>query len=225
MAKTPFKLLALTQEHKDFLQRYAQNRLGSSSRTKAILALIEDAMRSERRGNSDQNSSDCNGSNAQNALKNQAIKNKEQYIQKYHAELKNRSQKIQEAKANKDHELAKKLAQSKISIPKKRIQFSLPIYDYEYLEKLAESSQSSLQYYITVVLLESIYNKKRLLGNEIEVLKKSNYELYKIGVNVNQIARANNAGDSVDLPINALYNFIKNHVELVQDLLNKNING
>lgn len=64
-----------------------------------------------------------------------------------------------------------------------------------------------------------MYSQKRLLGSEIEVLKKSNYELYKIGVNINQIAKANNAGDMVELPINQLYNQIQNHIKVVQDLL------
>lgn len=58
-----------------------------------------------------------------------------------------------------------------------------------------------------------------MLGDEIEVLKKSNYELYKIGVNVNQIAKANNAGDMIELPINQLYNQIQKHIKVVQDLL------
>ena len=64
-----------------------------------------------------------------------------------------------------------------------------------------------------------MYSQKRLLGSEIEVLKKSNYELYKIGVNINQIAKANNAGDMVELPINQLYNQIQKHIKVVQDLL------
>ena len=64
-----------------------------------------------------------------------------------------------------------------------------------------------------------MYNQKRLLGNEIEILKKSNYELYKIGVNVNQIAKANNAGDMMELPINQLYKKIQEHISIVQSLL------
>lgn len=69
------------------------------------------------------------------------------------------------------------------------------------------------------LILEHLYNQKRLLGDEIEVLKKSNYELFKIGVNFNQIAKANNAGDKMELPINQLYNKIQNHIKVVQDLL------
>lgn len=87
------------------------------------------------------------------------------------------------------------------------------------MERLAQNSHSSIQYYTTVIILEYLYSQKRLLGNEIEVLKKSNYELYKIGVNVNQIAKANNAGDMIELPINQLYNQIQKHIKVVQDLL------
>lgn len=104
-------------------------------------------------------------------------------------------------------------------VKKQRLQISLPIYDYEYLEKLANNSNSSIQYYTIALILEHLYNQKRLLGGEIEVLKKSNYELFKIGVNVNQIAKANNAGDKMELPINQLYNKIQNHIKVVQDLL------
>lgn len=214
MANAPFRLLGLTQKHKDFLHRYAQNKLGSSSRTKAILALIDKAIRAEEL----QKLSD---ETCQDELKNQAITNKQRYIEKHQEQIKNHHKAIQEAKSKNNHDLIKILSRKKLSIEKKRLQLSIPIYDYEYLEKLAKNSNSSIQYYITVIIIDHLYNEKRLLGNEIEVLKKSNYELYKIGVNVNQIARANNAGDKVKLPIDELYNFIQIHINFVKSLLNK----
>lgn len=67
-----------------------------------------------------------------------------------------------------------------------------------------------------------IYSERKLLGSEIEALKISNYELYKIGVNINQIAKANNTGQQIELPINQLRHFIQNHVKIVQDILLKN---
>lgn len=210
-----FLLNGLTQDHKDFLYRYAQNELGSSSRTKAILALIDKAMCAE----ATQNQNDFSDKNSQNELRVQAIKNKKIYIEKNQQKIQNRNQQIQEAKLQKDHQLAQTLSRKKISVDKKRLQISLPIYDYEYLEKLANNSNSSIQYYTISLILEYLYNQKRLLGDEIEVLKKSNYELYKIGVNVNQIAKANNAGDMIELPINQLYNQIQKHIKVVQDLL------
>lgn len=214
MAKTPFKLLGLTQDHKDFLQRYAQNELGSSSRTKAILALIDRAMRAERMQNS---------SESDDELRNEAISNKERYIEHHQEKIKNHNREIQEAKSQNNHDLVSILSRKKLGIEKKRLQLSIPIYDYEYLEKLAKNSHSSIQYYTTVIILEHLYSKKRLLGNEIEVLKKSNYELYKIGVNINQIAKANNAGNMVELPINKLYNQIQKHIKVVQDLLKSSV--
>ena len=57
-----FLLNGLTQDHKDFLYRYAQNELGSSSRTKAILALIDKAMCAEVT----QNQNDFSDKNSQN---------------------------------------------------------------------------------------------------------------------------------------------------------------
>lgn len=215
MSKTPFKLLGLTQDHKDFLHRYAQKNLGSSSRTKAILALIDRAMRAEKIQNQD----DFDNQNLQDELKNQAIKNKENYIEQHQQKIANHTKKINQAKSQNNHELAKKLSRKKLGIKKQRLQLSIPIYDYEYLEKMAKNSHSSIQYYTTVIILEHLYSQKRLLGSEIEVLKKSNYELYKIGVNVNQIAKANNAGDMIELPINQLYNQIQKHIQVVQNLL------
>ena len=62
-----------------------------------------------------------------------------------------------------------------------------------------------------------------MLGNEIEVLRKSNYELHKIGVNVNQIAKALNMGEQANLPINQLHQQIVKHVEKVEQILKDNL--
>lgn len=212
MAQTPFKLLGLTQRHKDFLQRYAQDKLGTTSRTKAIIELIEQQMMLEEESKS-----------SLNEIQKVAIEEKNKYIEHHQNLIKQRQKDIQKATEEQNYDLIKKLSQSRISVEKKRIQFSLPIYDYQFLERLATQSQSSIQYYIIAVLRSYLYSEKRLLGNEIEVLKKSNYELYKIGVNVNQIAKVNNAGDMVELPINKLYDFIRNHIKLVENILKDNV--
>lgn len=215
MTQAPFKLFGLTQEHKDFLYRYAQNELGSSSRTKAILALIDRAMRSEKAQNQD----NFNDKDLQEELRDQAVKNKENYIKQHQEKIKNHNKEINQAKLKNNQDLIQVLSREKLSIEKKRLQLSIPIYDYDFLEKLAQNSRSSIQYYTKIIILEHLYRQKRLLGNEVEVLKKSNYELFKIGVNVNQIARANNAGDMIELPINQLYKKIQEHIKIVQDLL------
>lgn len=208
MAQTPFKLLGLTQQHKDFLQRYAQDKLGTTSRTKAIIDLIEQQMLLEEENNQ-----------SLNEMQKVAIEEKKKYIEHHQNLIKQRQKDIQKATEEQNYDLVKKLSQSRIAVEKKRIQFSLPVYDYNFLEKLAIQSNSSIQYYIIAVLHSHLYAEKRLLGNEIEALKKSNYELFKLGVNVNQIAKANNAGDMIELPINQLYNQIQKHIKVVQDLL------
>ena len=50
-----FRLLGLTQEQHDFLYQYAQNQLGSKSRTKALLNLIDGAMQGDIGDESAQN--------------------------------------------------------------------------------------------------------------------------------------------------------------------------
>ena len=211
--KTSLLVNGLTTKHKDFLQRYAQKKLGSPARTKAILSLIEKAMLEEDGLN--------NSIIINNKLRNTAINEREKYIEEHQQKLQERENKINRAMLSKDNKLLKKIYKNKITLRKQRIQLSIPIYDYNFLQKLANDSGCSIQYYMTVILNDYLYGERKLLGYEIEALKRSNYELYKIGVNVNQIAKANNAGDMVELPIHKLYNFIQKHVSIVQKILNK----
>lgn len=206
-----FLLKGLTQEHRDFLREYAQKNLGSSSRTKAIIAIINDLMQQEN---------PCCEINDE--LKDKAIENKNNYIENHQKMIEKHNHDIIKAKAESNYDEIKNLSRKNLRVQKKRVQLSIPIYDFEYLHTLANNSKSSIQYYIIYVLYNHLYNERKLLGNEIEVLKKSNYELYKIGVNVNQIAKANNAGDKMELPINMLSNKIDSHVNLVMDILKSN---
>lgn len=214
---TGFLLKGLTEQHKQFLSQYAQEKLGSTSRTKAILALIEQQMTIEN-SKQEKNKKEAK----MNELQKQAIEERKTYIEHHQQLIEQRHKDIQKAIHEQNHEQAKKLSQSRIAVEKKRIQFSLPIYDYQYLEKLATIHNSSIQYYITALIYTMIYSERKLLGSEIEALKISNYELYKIGVNINQIAKANNTGQQIELPINQLRHFIQNHVKIVQDILLKN---
>lgn len=206
-----FLLKGLTQEHRDFLREYAQKNLGSSSRTKAIIAIINDLMQQEN---------PCCEMNDE--LKNKAIENKNNYIENHQQMIEKHNHDILKAKAESNYDEIKNLSRKNLRVQKKRVQLSIPIYDFEYLQTLANNRKSSIQYYIIYVLYNHLYNERKLLGNEIEVLKKSNYELYKIGVNVNQIAKANNAGDKMELPINMLSNKIDSHVNLVMGILKSN---
>ncbi len=166
--KSEFNVRGLTQEQKDFLYDYAQEHLGSRSRNKAILHLINEKMQ-----------------------KNEPV--------------------VQKKFIQKEHE------------PKERIQLSLRKTDYDFLKKIAEEEDTSMQYYIISLILRDLYNHKRLNGKELELLRKSNYQLYKIGVNINQIAKAINAGEDKQLDIEKLGEYINNHIDSVKLLLNNTL--
>lgn len=215
MSNSSFLLKGLTQKHKDFLKTYAQKNLGSYSRTKAIIAIIDKIMEDELE--SQKKNLDYSG------IQKKAIQNKNLYISQHEEMIKENNQAIYEAKKQKNHELAAELSRKKFPVKKQRIQFSLPVYDYDFLHELANLNQSSLQHYISTVIYNHLYGDRKLFGVEIEQLKKSNYELHRIGVNINQIAKANNAGDMKELPINQLYEFIRNHTKNIQKILKNSV--
>ena len=112
MAQTPFKLLGLTQDHKDFLHRYAQNELGSSSRTKAILAIIDKAMDAEQLLSQD----DFVKQNSKDELRKKAIENKKNQISQHQEKIENHTKEINQAKLQNNQELLKILSRKKLSI-------------------------------------------------------------------------------------------------------------
>ena len=159
----------LSETHKNFLYNYAQEKLGSKSRSKAILDLINEKL---------------------NELKPVEIEDVKISIEK--------------------------------SKKKKRVQFSLLEHDYDNLKKIADSVDTSIQYYIIRLILRDLYNNNNiLLGNQIEELRKSNYELHKIGVNINQIAKALNSGESCNIKndLSKLNFILKNHIGYISDIL------
>ncbi len=106
---------------------------------------------------------------------------------------------------------------------KARVQLSLRQTDYQALKEITEQQDTSVQYYIISLILKDLYNHKRLNGKELELLRQSNYQLYKIGVNLNQIAKAMNAGEEKELAIEQLIELINSHVEQVKILLNNTL--
>ncbi|MDR1888002.1 MAG: plasmid mobilization relaxosome protein MobC, partial [Zoogloeaceae bacterium] len=61
----------------------------------------------------------------------------------------------------------------------------------EKINKLAENRLSTRNYYIASIILAHL-GQPQLQGDEIETLRRSNYELSKVGTNLNQIAKAFN---------------------------------
>ena len=107
---------------------------------------------------------------------------------------------------------------------KKRLQFSLKESHFKILLERAKLTDSSPQHYIIRLILNDLTDDNILLGSEIEQLKKSNYELHKIGININQIAKAINSGekDKVGDDLKSIFNLIDSHVVMVKNILAKN---
>lgn len=173
---TTFLLKGLTQEHRDFLRNFAQNVLGSKSRTKAILHLIDEKM---------------NGITAINSIKQEKLG--------------------EPPSSSKDT---------------KRIQFSVLQADYDNLAKIAKSTDSSIQHYLRCLVRSNLYGKYELLGFEMENLRRSNYELYRLGVNINQIAKALNTGHNIEVKrqmLDDMHKQIAEHTSRVEKILKDNL--
>jgi predicted transcriptional regulator len=78
-----------------------------------------------------------------------------------------------------------------LNSPMVRVEIRLPQSALNEVEKLADAQFSTPHYYIASLVFDKL-GAGQLQGDEIEVLRKSNYELSKIGTNLNQIAKAFN---------------------------------
>lgn len=67
------------------------------------------------------------------------------------------------------------------------------------LEKLAKAEGMSLNRYAIMILHNHINKENTLTTNEVTAVQHSNYQLYKLGVNLNQIAKALNSNTSTNL--------------------------
>lgn len=72
-----------------------------------------------------------------------------------------------------------------------RVEIRLPRAVVEQIEREAEERLSPKSYFLASIILQQM-GVPMLQGDEIEVLRRSNFELRKIGSNVNQIAKAFN---------------------------------
>lgn len=84
-----------------------------------------------------------------------------------------------------------------------RFEMRLPRPVLEAIEHRAEIRLSTRNYYIGTLIYKDL-GHAQFLGDEIEILRRSNYELAKVGTNLNQIAKAFNllviAGGGGKLP-------------------------
>lgn len=111
---------------------------------------------------------------------------------------------------------------------KQRKQITLYKNDLLNLEHLANKSGCLLPYYISALFRNHLYKSIELTGNEIEVLRKSNFQIASIGNNLNQIAKRVNLDmgiDHYDIElIKMLIQKVDNHVHLVNQCLQLNLN-
>jgi predicted DNA-binding protein len=72
-----------------------------------------------------------------------------------------------------------------------RVELRLPRVIVNRLDELAEARFSKRNYYISSIIFAH-FGQVQLQGDEIETLRRSNYELSKVGTNINQVAKAFN---------------------------------
>ena len=106
-------------------------------------------------------------------------------------------------------------------------QFSLrlPSDDMAYFDVLARQAEMSLNACLCMVLRGFRHHNPKLFNDEIAVLHQSNYQLSKLGVNLNQIAKQLNAMSGTSLAttqIQAVGNVINEHCLKVEKLLREN---
>lgn len=88
-------------------------------------------------------------------------------------------------------------------------------------ERAAEQNMTANRY-ATLVLYEHITGEFIPTVNEVQALRDSNYQLHKLGVNINQVAKAINSGTATSLTLKELQNIsdtIDNHFRKVGTLL------
>lgn len=111
------------------------------------------------------------------------------------------------------------------SLRKKRFPLRLPSDDMAYFDALAKHSEMSVNACLCTVLRGFRENNPKLFNDEIAVLHHSNYQLSKLGVNLNQIAKQLNSMSGASLAtsqIRALRGLINEHCQKVEKLLREN---
>lgn len=111
---------------------------------------------------------------------------------------------------------------------KQRVELRLPRTVLALIDELSERRFSNRNYYLTSIILAHV-GQPQLQGDEIEVLRRSNYEIARVGTNLNQVAKAFNimvkAGGGGKLPevgkkIASLRKEITEHTNKVLRVLN-----
>ncbi len=208
MAKKEFRLQGLTEEHKNFLKIYSAKCEGKNTISSAIINMIEEKMKNQ---NATSATSEFDNNEGYLKLDDKPIEATKQ--------IKVRIGK----KGNEDiYEI-----RDRTYLKKKQFKIQLLEHDFNNLALLAENRKSSSHHYLRCLLRNHLYKEHELLGDEIEILRGSNYQLSKIGINLNQIARAINSGEQIETydMIEELRELILMHTNQVMLILRKNMNN
>lgn len=105
---------------------------------------------------------------------------------------------------------------------KARMELRLPRSLQTYLKNTAETLQMTANMVVLHILMEHMDKYPVISNNEVQALYQSNYQLLRIGRNLNQIARQLNAGEGVSITtqhIQELIAVIDAHTERVNSVL------
>lgn len=93
---------------------------------------------------------------------------------------------------------------------------------FEKLTENAKQNGMTINRYAALILHGHAATNPALTNKEVQSLRDSNYELHKIGVNLNQIAKALNSGTATSLTLkelHVLHELIDEHFSKVGQLL------
>ena len=133
--------------------------------------------------------------------------------------------------------MARKIILDTISIPtelkiipdtntvKNRFEVRISSKEMNTLSQIATNENVSINRYVALLVKQHLYKHAPLTEGVANALLQSNYQLLRIGRNLNQIARQLNIGEGVDLTsqkIEALNDIIDKHTEVVGQVLQVN---
>ena len=94
-----------------------------------------------------------------------------------------------------------------------------------FLREAADYADMSISAFIRLTLLSYLTKASILTNEEVRALYQSNFQLLRIGRNLNQIARACNAQESINISSQKMaevMDVISDHTEKVRDLITAN---
>lgn len=110
--------------------------------------------------------------------------------------------------------------------PSRRIELRLQLGERLAINELADAGQSSAQNFLVNLIRGYLTRKPALLGIELTELRKANHQLSVVGSNLNQIARALNAGQNRSVERTLIENLavaVKKQTRATRDVLAANI--